>query len=105
MRIHGTCRLTAYRSIQGDAARRWLVGAAHAAVESVHLFSERFRQARRIGLGPIERNAEGSAAGAAVEARIVLVGMKFAHRMCCLSNGKKTRFQSGAPIGFPEAFC
>ena len=82
-----------------------MVGAAHAAIEVVHLLSQRFSQARCIGLGPIERNAEAGAAGAALKARVVLAGMKFAHRMYCLSNGKKTRFQSGAPIGFPETFC
>lgn len=51
---------------------RWLIGARHATVKIVDLFSEPIRQSGSSGFGPIERYPECGAARTTIQAGIFL---------------------------------
>jgi hypothetical protein len=58
---------------KGSAARIVGIGAGHARDVRSDLFDRGRRQAASVSFGPVERNAEGAAAGSARQARVVVV--------------------------------
>ncbi|MGZ5201051.1 MAG: hypothetical protein ACXWC4_14870 [Telluria sp.] len=71
LRIDAASVKTGVASAEGHASRRGRVGAGHAGDMWRDALDERLRQAALFRFGPVERDAEGLAAGTACEAWIV----------------------------------